>query len=408
MSDLFQKLPTESNFYDKLLIVFIALQIFGVIGDALQPIRVFVMVCIPFVFLFFTNNKEISGQYLYEQFLFIFWILYGLITLLWVIIPDESIKEILYLTLNFFAFFTIIYFANRALKPQESIIKGWLLLFILTLPIALYELWFDVHLPISVQDEGLLMQYGTDIFERRFASITYGNLNGYNTLLSFMMPFIFGYLFKALTKLQTIFIWIFAFCLSYIIVMNGSRGAVLCLLVGFVVFAFFFLKGRKSLLIITLIILVSLYLFIYYYNDLFAVILGRLEEQGFSDEGRTEILKNGWDAFINSAMFGIGAGNFMPTMDTIYHLDIIAPHNLFLEVGIQYGLVIFLLFVGMLFRLFLKQKANPNRSAKFIILSSLAMFPLSTIIDSGYILGISIWLFLASLYIIADKQYNLK
>jgi O-antigen ligase len=98
----------------------------------------------------------------------------------------------------------------------------------------------------------------------------------------------------------------------------------------------------------------------------------------------------------------------MPAMNSVYHLKITAPHNLFLEIGVQFGLVIFLLFMGMLLRLFLKQSSNKNKSSKFIIISSLAMFPLTSIIDSGYILSIVIWLFLASLYVIADKQYNVN
>jgi O-antigen ligase len=141
---------------------------------------------------------------------------------------------------------------------------------------------------------------------------------------------------------------------------------------------------------------------------LFYLIFGRFEAQGFSDEGRTELLTKSWDALMNSNMIGIGAGNFRATMDNVYKLENTSPHNLFLEVGIQYGLIIFLLFIGMFIRLYSKQKANYRNSSKFITIVSLVMLPLTSTIDSSYILSVSIWLFLASLYIIADKNYNVN
>ena len=190
--------------------------------------------------------------------------------------------------------------------------------------------------------------------------------------------------------------------------MNGSRGAVLNLLLGFTVFVLYYLKGKKSIIIITLISLFSVFISVYYFNDLFYLIFGRFEAQGFSDEGRTELLFKSWDALLNTKMIGVGAGNFKATMESVYKLENTAPHNLFLEVGIQYGLLIFLFFIGMFKRLYSKQKANPKNSSKFITIASLVMLPLTSTIDSSYILSISIWLFLASLYIIADKNYNVN
>ena len=395
----------KNNIYDNLLLLFLSLLIFGGIGGSLQPIRIFVILCSPFTFSHFLRNRKETFRYQYEIFLFAFWTLYGLITLFWSRIFMNSIKEMLYLILNFFGFLTIIYLANKASNPQNSILKGWLLLFLLTLPIALYELWFDVHLPISFLDKGLIMKIGSQVLNRKFASVTFGNLNGYNTLLCYMLPFILGFSVKSLSKIQTLFIWLIIFCLSYIIVMNGSRGAVLCLLLGYSVFALFYLKKKGILIILSIIILVGIYMSINY-HEVFVIIAKRFTALGLRDPERSKILTSGWDAFLRSGMFGIGAGNFMPTMNSVYHLKITAPHNLFLEIGVQYGLVIFLLFMGMILRLFLKQYGNHNKSARFITLAALVMFPLTSIIDSGYILGIGIWLFLASLYVIADKNYN--
>jgi len=407
MNEAIENIKSKTNFYDKLLIVFITLQIFGVIGDAFQPIRIFILLFIPFVLLFFVRNKEISSYYRYERLFFVFWILYALITLLWAIIPIQSVKEVLYLALNFFGFFLLIVFSNKALNPQKSIMKGWVFLFILTLPIAFYEFIFDSHLPISFQEEGMILNYGNTIINRNFASVTYGNLNGYNTILMYMFPFIIGLLFQSKKKIHIILMWIVVFCFSYIVILNGSRGAVICLIIGFSIFGVFYFKGKKSLFL-TIILFAILLIVLNNSDSIFGLIVGRFNEQGFSDEGRLLLLISSFDAFIKSGMLGIGAGNFMPTMDSKYQLELTAPHNLFLEIGVQYGLLMLMLFIGLFIKLIIKQKSNENKWAKLIIVTAILMFPISSTIDSSYILSVNVWLFLASLFVISDNYYNVS
>ena len=397
----------KHNTYDYFLMFFLALQIFGVMGGSMQPIRIFVILCAPFTINFFLKNKKVTYRYQYEIFLFSVWIIYALITLFWAIIPLGSIKEILYLILNFFAFLTVIYLANKAINPQDSILKGWLLLFLLTLPIALIELWFDMHLAISAQEKGLVIRFGAQVLRRSFASVTYGNLNGYNTLLCYILPFLFCFSVRSLSKIYTVFIWLIILCLSYIIIMNGSRGAALSLMLGYSVFIFFYLKTKRILVILAILFLIAIYILLNYYDEVFTIIANRFAGLGLRDEGRSKLLISSWDAFVKSGMFGIGAGNFIPTMKSVYHLEYTAAHNLFLEVGVQYGLLILILFMGIILRLFFKQRGNQNKSSKFIIIASLVMFPLTSIIDSSYILSVGVWLFLASLYVIADRQYNI-
>jgi hypothetical protein len=70
-------------------------------------------------------------NYGYELIAFGLWIIYGLISILWVLEPSESIKDVFYLLVNFIGFFLFILFASKAKCPKESIIKAWLILFIL-------------------------------------------------------------------------------------------------------------------------------------------------------------------------------------------------------------------------------------------------------------------------------------
>lgn len=397
---------TRSNIYDNILTTFIALQCFGQIGGTFQPIRVLVILSAPYIFTFYLKNQETLKSIFYERLLFSVWILYGLISILWVTAPSDGFKEIIYLTVNSFAFFLIIVLANKSNRPQTSIIKGWVILFLVTLPVALYELWFDNHLSIATQESGMVMNYTYNIFERRFASVTYGNLNEYNLILCYTIPFVLGVLLSSKNKKTVILNWTVAFLLSYIIIVNGSRAAFLSLIIAYFIFSLYYTKSKKSFRTLIGIIIVVIYVISMYADKIFGVVLARFSEQGFNDDGRTEIFSFGIKSLFETYFFGVGAGNFKHTMDKVYHLELTSPHNLLLEIAVQYGLVILLLFVGYLFRLYKKQKDNQSPMNKFIIIGSLCMFPLTSTIDSGYILNIWIWMFLASMYVIADKQYN--
>ncbi len=395
----------KNNKYDRLIVLMLALQAFGGLGDALQPIRLFIIISVPFLLYYFLKKGNLRECYRYERLFFLVWWIYAFVSILWVIVPEESIKDTLYLAVNFLGFFVLILLASKASNPQKSIIKGWILLFVLTLPVALYELWFDIHLPMSVQESDFTMNFGNEVMERRFASVTYGNLNGYNTILCYIFPFICLNLFRLKSKSKLILNWILLFIISYIIISNSSRGAILCLAVGLVLFGLYYLNNAKSLVILFIVLAIAFYFATAYFDEVFGVIVARFEDQGLEDVGRLDNLVCGFDALLKSGFMGIGAGNYIPTMTQIYGLEIAAPHNIFLEIGVQYGVIILLLFLWMLVRIFKLGKQN-ERNNKIFIVVSLCIFPLTSIINSGYLLSIYVWMLIGSMYIIADKKYN--
>jgi hypothetical protein len=58
----------------------------------------------------------------------------------------------------------------------------------------------------------------------------------------------------------------------------------------------------------------------------------------------------------------------------------------------------------MLIKMLINIKNDNEMSSKLIVISSLIMFPISSTIDSGYILGANVWIFLACILVISDKQ----
>jgi len=394
------------NIYDKLLLVLILMQVFGIIGDAFQPLRLFTVVLTPFLITSIVKNKYIYTKYKYEFFLYVFWALYGILTLIVSIYLDVSIKEIVYLIINFLSFFLLLLLSTKANDPKNIIIWGWFIFFVITAPIALYELFYDFHLPISAQEEGLIMKYDNVIFDRIFASVTFGNLNGYNTVLMLTLPFILSRFFDIqdtrLKFLQLIIVLIFL----YIVINNGSRAAIITTVFILSIFLVFYFDKRKLITFVVLLFIVFGFIVNKYFDDLFFILINRFEAQGLSDEGRADILSSSINEFFNSFLLGIGAGNLKPLLSEKYKLDNFAPHNMFLEIGVQYGIIILVLFALQFVKMLKKIRVNRNIGNRFIVFSAILSLPLITIIDSSYILSSNIWLFISSLYIISDSDYN--
>ena len=397
----------KKNIYDRLITLMIALLALGGIGGALQPIRVFIIICIPFALKYLITRSLIRKHYQYESLFFIFWWIWAVASLFWAIHPDESIKEVFYLAVNFNVLFVIIWLANKAQNPQRSIVQGWIFLFLLTLPIALYELLFDVHLSLSFHDSDVMMNYGAIIIERRFASVTYGNLNGYNTILCYILPFIIVNFYKTFGKRNSIYYIMLTVLISVIIIWNGSRSAIFALIIGLLLFYLYYSKKSKFTFISVIVLTCVLGYFIFmYFGNIFDVIFSRLQEQGLEDEGRAENIKSGFDALLNSSLLGVGVGNYAPVMEQKYRLEIINPHNMILEIAVQYGIFILIGFLFFIFRIFKKMKQNEDMPNKTLVITALCMFPFAMIIDSSHLLNPYVWVFFASLYIIADAYYN--
>lgn len=402
----------KGNIYDRLIIVLILLMAFGAIGGAFQPVRLFIAGLIPLTITTFSRDSNLQKKYAYERYFFIFWLVYGFVSLTWIHHLDEGLKELAYLIINFFGLLSLVSLSSLANKPYESIVKAWIILFVLTIPIALYELWFDVHLNVSAHGSDSYSNFGRGVVARRFfASVTFGNLNGYNTMLTFITPFLLGALIKhdgPVKKWNQVLIWLLFLILIYIIIMNSSRGAIGAIIIIFVIFMFYYLRNIQSYIVFLILFLgagIALYI---EFKEIFDFLMLKLELQGLDDEGRSSLIANGYDALINSNLIGIGASDFMPTMSRIYGMTNSSPHNLFLEVFVQYGFVIGVLFLGMFVGIIKRHTKSQSKRNKFIVIAALLSFPLATIIDSAYLLSAPTWLYIASIYVVGDVYFSKK
>lgn len=387
------------NIYDRLIMLLISLQAFGLLGGFLRPVRVFAYCSILFVIIYFLNNRKKFIQYNYEFFFFAFWVIYAVISLTWVIDYGKAFLSIYQLMVSIFLFFTLIWLAGKANKPKESIIKGWILLFLLTLPIALYELTFDLHLPMSVQEEGETIG---GILSRRFASVTFGNLNTYNLVLCYTLPFLLLAITRFTKKRQLFVNILLLVLLCYIVIINSSRAAILTVGVGLLLFLIYYLKKGKGRLLFVSIGLVVVFFVIKNFELIFLVTLYRFQSAGFEDSTRSILLLNAWDALKNSYLLGVGAGNMEASMAS-YGTRIVVLHNLFMEIALQYGVYVFCGFLIILWRIIWKGMMYPE--IRWFILIAFCVLGISSVIDARYLPKDYIWLFLGSLSIVVDKRY---
>ena len=140
--------------------------------------------------------------------------------------------------------------------------------------------------------------------------------------------------------------------LLYSILLVGSRGPLISVIIGLIFYFVIIFKEKiklKNVGIITIILLSLMFIWISYSDIIFTNPIvnkiipnaGRLtmaSANGLS--GRTKIYSDAWQLFKSKLFFGLGTGGY-PGKGY--------PHNIFLEIGVENGLLGLIVFFGFLF-----------------------------------------------------------
>ena len=402
---------TNRNFYDYSIIFLLALVSFGNIGGALQPIRVLGLLFLPFIVIWIIFKKH-SPKLQKIIFLLIIWYLYSALSIFWTIDKEQGFKELFYYLVHFVIFFQLIAWAEKANKPKDSIIMGWILLLVFTLPVALYEIITLNHLYTDTfADE--VFYFGGETLAYRRASVTFGNLNTYVLILVFSAPFLLSAMFKAKGKSLLGLLVIFS-ALMYTLLVNASRGGIIAIVLLLAVYAFYKKISSTGISIKKIISRAFAFTIIaYVVNKVFAVsdtifvkLLSRSESGASSftsDSSRLQIWDASYRVILDTYFLGSGIGSEVPIL-TNYNALVPNTHNLFIELFMQFGVFIFLGFIYILFRIYYSGIKFGSIQYKVAILGSfLSLLPLS-IINSNYLLMPALWVYLSSLYILSNQS----
>ena len=400
----------NNNKYDIYIKLLICLQVFGVLGGALQPIRLLIIIFWPLILV--SMKKERSLLLTNTNLFFLFWIIYALLSLMWVIDFYSGVKEVVYLMINFSIIPILSIIARKSINPILSIIQGWLFFVVLTLPIAFYEILTNHHIPFgNLNIQKIYIGHNTI---RKYASVTFGNLNGYNQILIYAFPFLLAAQHYYNKRKHSILMSLIVLSVMSVIVVNSSRATVLCMLITLLVFFFSPIKKSINKRFVNILIVVPILGLIYLSKLIFVNINARISNSDsniLKDDYRERIFYESLKGLENYNYLGVGAGNFSNSINHFSKFnsdyDYIAPHNFFLEIVVQYGFIILFFFCLFLVEIF-KQRKN-NIVANYVIKSSALFFILSSVVSSSHLLSPSTWVFLGSLYILTriKEGYNL-
>jgi hypothetical protein len=238
-------------------------------------------------------------------------------------------------------------------------------------------------------------------------SVTFGNVNNYGAFIVFIVPYL---LWGILDDIKGKLFYFIALILGVsFIVINGSRMGMF--VAGFQIMCFSVLYVKKiklkhiigglaCLAFIVVLLPVDI-------NKLFYTMNYRLPNT-LGDESANErlaMIKCGFEMLKTSYGFGIGAGGFEAAV--VYQPSflgkIINPHNLFVEIFAQYGVLIVAFFCFWLFSILHRARHNNNLSpgARMAVYVTVITLPFIGLMNSASLGYTYLWLFLSLIAIVA-------
>lgn len=402
----------RKNIYDWFIIFVIASFVFGTVQVWILGQHVVVgLFSLPYAI------KEVSSSirtFRFKPIVFflLLWFIYASFSILWSI----AVQPIEYLWTLFWVmviFLALLHCSCHANFPIRSFMQGWLLLLVLTYPIAFWEIISGKHLAkwgdFNAESSIALVDGGTQ--QRVFAAVTYKNLNSYVTLLCMALPMAFAAIVELKHKIYPFVISFVAACL---VLINASRGGFVCIIADIVVLFFFYRQAHfRYKRFVSVLLFGCLLLFVVNFGFLIIEqLIGRLEnvDSFTEDAGRWDVLQLGLLLLWDSGGFGWGVGSMVSAYETtgfwLYY-----AHNMVMEFWVQYGLFLSIPFGWLL----LKAVLNLSQKSKFTSLRIYGWLVMCSflpiiIIDDSYFGHPYVWGFLSTMFSMyhLDLQRNRK
>lgn len=400
-------LNKKNNFFDIVIIVLIASLCTGLIGGAWTLPRVLTIATVP---ILLSKVSYLRNSYIRPLlFFFGFWMIYNLVSLAWTPDVDKGLKEYAYFITYFVLFIEIACFSKISNNPFRSIMIGWVFFVLITGTIGMWELFTDQHLAVSSMGSDEMKYSEGEFFKFYYASSTFGNYNTFVTVLCFALPFVLYAIANAscFSKLFNILSIVALLEIIFVLFYNGSRGGLFSLGIMAVVFIIHMRKlrngrgGSKFWFFILVLLIVGV--FIYMGDVLLATIRFRSSHSNIlEDNTRTSIITYAFDIFLDTFGFGTGIGGLYDAMKAKRGTGgTIAPHNLFVELGVQYGILIFSVFLYYVYKLFKLSIKTKDRYKRLFFQMVIFSMPTTMVINSFYLMQTAFWIYFACVYVFA-------
>lgn len=399
----------KRNRYDIFLILLIVSVIYGRWG-LLHPTTILSLMYFPSLLKNINLLKLNNARPFVVSFLF--WFVYACMSFAWTPRTYDTFLDLFLLFVHFALFLEIVVFALKANHPVQTIVIAWVLAFSLTSIVALWEIFTNHHLTSARIEREYYAHSPNEVFKKVYATVTFFNPNTYCTFICMSIPFLLYWLSQSNNRNALLRSMGLVFIAIFIMSRNSSRGGLLAMGIMLVVYLIFRLRnseGKSRQRIYVGMLIISL-LLVYYGRVFFASILFRVEDNGMLEsQSRMVLIYSSWLIFLQSHGLGMGVGSMMyvlghsDTNPTVY----LYAHNLFMEILIEYGIIILFVFVCFLFHLYLNSRKK-DKKVKAILIGALLALPFYSVINSENLRPHFIWTYYASLYVISrfDMQYN--
>lgn len=343
------------------------------------------------------------------------WVAWGMCSVLWSCLlwgasPLRSLREIIDVSFGLLSCLTLTKFLEGDPRKANILRMGWVLAFLVTGAVALWEINSGNHLP----------GYATEGLELEAAVYsTLGNPNNYAAFLALSFPFLLWSVRISNGYRKIVFATLLG-SLPILMVLAAGRLAMLALILEIFLFAVLqILRPVRNWRVVFAIagLILCLLLAVGWYQPT-AVKYARLFEEfdsGGSAYLRFNVYRDGLRFLWMSYGTGIGPANFQHLMITglaPYGAEgLVDPHNFWLEVASQYGLIVFgflLTWFGLAASsawrarsLALRYPSIELESASESVLLGLAGYVLVAAENSAYIPQSTNWLFIGSLLSLA-------
>lgn len=390
-----------SRKYDIFVILLIASLSFGLIGGSLQIPRVLAIAFLPVFIDCFGYVRHYVKPYLL---CFVAFWAFCLLSMTWTPDFNQGMKELVYYPVHFILFLEIIAFSRLSKSPTHAISMGWMVAVCLTLVVAYWEISTGHHLSMSTHQSAKYIKTGGEVIIRRYASVTFGNFNGYVTFLCFAFPFLLYRvsMIRGL-KIRGLYPILVVILTAICILFNASRGGFVTIIFMSAIYVWMNLNSRYALPLTVIMVLATFYILYTNMGILEGITARGSDGKLLEDSGRIGIWIATWKAFAASYGLGVGIGGMVGAISE-YKTGINVAHNLFLELLLQYSIIFLAVFIYYLILLFRKAKIIKNRSIKTSLMMALIAMPVYGIINSHYLLNPSLFVLLASITVFADDE----
>jgi len=363
-----------------------------------------------FILYIFHSNGRLSLSHIkvkrYLEYLAL-WLGYAFLSLLWAASKTDAIRHIIFLFMGISIIFFIVYYF-RDLDQLKRFYWLWLLVFIVLIPVGIWEVTSGAHLPVSKLTK-----------ETRhwviFAPTTvFNNQNDYAAYLVVSLSMILAWIRYSRNVFKRFFIGFLFVAGIWLLILTLSRSCYIAFLMAVSFWFLFLLKFTKKVkaFVVTGLFVLAIYNLLP--GQVAPVVTEAISQikslqtisfgQNYGSSSltvRSELIKGSLYSLVDSAGFGVGAGNIENYFKSSPNYKAASNvHNWWIEILANYGIFIFVgylvFFFSLLINLWRTWAILQNRTEKMLceaLLLGCVSFIFAAISSSSIIEFRPQWLF---------------